>query len=209
MSEVGKPERATQNRVIALFRKDLGYRYLDYDIGGSHDAAKPIQEHPFVGAHATLGLGLNAECDADPQCPRLQRVGRQRIGHLFSGHGRQVLRGVHVLGHIRQHHPLLRHPQLLAVEGIAAFREQAFGSHDDDIGRRHRVDLVKSTSSDASGRFRLDRVPPGDYVAFAFDDVEEGQWQNPEYVAARESKGTRVRIASEAPQDVELVALMD
>jgi type I restriction enzyme, R subunit len=28
MSEIGKPERATQNRVIALFREELGYRYL-------------------------------------------------------------------------------------------------------------------------------------------------------------------------------------
>jgi len=28
MSTVGQPERATQNRVIALLRDDLGYRYL-------------------------------------------------------------------------------------------------------------------------------------------------------------------------------------
>jgi len=28
MSDVGKPERATQSRVIALFRDELGYRYL-------------------------------------------------------------------------------------------------------------------------------------------------------------------------------------
>jgi type I restriction enzyme, R subunit len=28
MSTVGQPERATQNRVIALFRDELGYRYI-------------------------------------------------------------------------------------------------------------------------------------------------------------------------------------
>ena len=28
MSTVGQPERATQNRVIDLFRDELGYRYL-------------------------------------------------------------------------------------------------------------------------------------------------------------------------------------
>jgi type I restriction enzyme R subunit len=28
MSTVGQPERATQNRVAALFRNELGYRYL-------------------------------------------------------------------------------------------------------------------------------------------------------------------------------------
>ena len=28
MSGIGKPERVTQNRVIAMFRDELGYRFL-------------------------------------------------------------------------------------------------------------------------------------------------------------------------------------
>ena len=28
MNKIGQPERATQNRVIALFRDELGYRHL-------------------------------------------------------------------------------------------------------------------------------------------------------------------------------------
>jgi hypothetical protein len=28
MNEIGKPERATQDRMVALFHQELGYRYL-------------------------------------------------------------------------------------------------------------------------------------------------------------------------------------
>lgn len=76
-----------------------------------------------------------------------------------------------------------------------------------DVARRGRVDLMKSTSSDASGRFRLDGVPPGDYVAFALDGVEDGEWQNPEYIAAREARGTAVRVGAGTSTTTALTAL--
>jgi hypothetical protein len=76
-----------------------------------------------------------------------------------------------------------------------------------DRARRSRVDLVKSTSSDSSGRFRLAGLPPGDYIAFAIDGPDDGEWRNPEFLAAREGQGVAVRIAVGPETPVELTAL--
>jgi hypothetical protein len=71
---------------------------------------------------------------------------------------------------------------------------------------RRRTDLMRSASSDSSGQFRLVGVPPGDYVAFAIDGPDDGEWQNPDTLPAREAKGTAVRITESSPARVELVA---
>jgi hypothetical protein len=76
-----------------------------------------------------------------------------------------------------------------------------------DAARRARIDLFKSTRSDASGRFRIAGMPPGDYVAFAFDGAEDGEWQNPEFVTPYEGRGMIVRIGEGAAASVELTAL--
>jgi hypothetical protein len=75
-----------------------------------------------------------------------------------------------------------------------------------DAVRRSRTDLIKSTSSDSSGQFRLAGVPPGDYVAFAIDGPDDGEWQKPDTLRAREATGTAVRIPESSPARVELVA---
>ncbi len=47
MNDVGQPERATQNRVIALFRDELGYRYLgDWT---DRDGNSNIEERTALG----------------------------------------------------------------------------------------------------------------------------------------------------------------
>jgi hypothetical protein len=76
-----------------------------------------------------------------------------------------------------------------------------------DLARRGRFDLYKSVSSDAAGRFRIEEVPPGDYVAFAWDGIESGEWQNPAFVAPYESRGMRFRISDGAAAMIELTAL--
>ena len=74
-----------------------------------------------------------------------------------------------------------------------------------DIARRSRADLYKSDSTDASGHFRLERIPPGAYVVFAWDDVENGEWQNPEFLRAYEERATPIRIGDAAQASVDLV----
>lgn len=76
-----------------------------------------------------------------------------------------------------------------------------------DLSRRNRTDLLKSTSSDASGHFRLAGLPPGDYLAFAFDGPDDGEWQNPETFGAAAAQRLAVRIAAGAAAQVELVAV--
>jgi hypothetical protein len=76
-----------------------------------------------------------------------------------------------------------------------------------DLGRRARSDLYRTVSTDAAGRFTIEGVPPGDYVAFGWDGIESGDWQNPDFVALYESRGSAVRVRDNAPANVELTTL--
>jgi len=76
-----------------------------------------------------------------------------------------------------------------------------------DAVRRGRFDLYKTASSDATGRFEIERVPPGDYVAFAWDGIESGEWENPVFVASYESRGTHVGVVESAPATINVTAI--
>jgi len=70
MNAIGKPERATQKRVIALFRDELGYRYLgdrtDYDNSNIADDLLTLylRRNGYTPAQITTALRkLHAEAD--------------------------------------------------------------------------------------------------------------------------------------------------
>ena len=76
-----------------------------------------------------------------------------------------------------------------------------------DLARRGRTDLYKSASTDANGRFKIERIPPGDYVAFAWDGIESSDWQNPEFVSPYEAQGTRVRVPDSSAAVIDLTII--
>jgi Carboxypeptidase regulatory-like domain len=76
-----------------------------------------------------------------------------------------------------------------------------------DAAHRQRADLYRTTSTDESGRFRLQGIPPGDYVLFAWEDIENGLWQDAEFLKRHESSGKPVRIVEGSRETVEIVAI--
>jgi type I restriction enzyme R subunit len=61
MNVVGQPERATQNRVIALFRDELGYRYLGHWIdrdGNSNIEEKILTAYLTKNGYSSAQIGV-------------------------------------------------------------------------------------------------------------------------------------------------------
>ena len=73
-----------------------------------------------------------------------------------------------------------------------------------DESRRNRLDLYRATSTDGSGRYRFERVPPGRYKVVAWEDVETNSWYNPAFMRLYEDRGRPVSVAegTQATQDL-------
>jgi 5-hydroxyisourate hydrolase-like protein (transthyretin family) len=67
-----------------------------------------------------------------------------------------------------------------------------------------RPDLFKSAATDVSGQFEMRGIAPGDYIVLAWDQVEFGAWQDPDFVRSYESVGKRIHIGEAASETVQL-----
>jgi hypothetical protein len=76
-----------------------------------------------------------------------------------------------------------------------------------DAPDRHRSDLYKSATTDRSGRFRIQGLAAGNYNVFAWEEVEDGAWQDPDFIRAYESRGRAIRIRDGADESVQLTAI--
>lgn len=73
-----------------------------------------------------------------------------------------------------------------------------------DLRFRQRSDLYKVVSTDNAGRFRITGVTPGDYKLFAWENVESGAWQDPEFIGAYENAGRPIHIYQGSSENVQL-----
>jgi hypothetical protein len=76
-----------------------------------------------------------------------------------------------------------------------------------DAARRERADLYRSTKTDEYGRFSLQGIPPGDYSVFAWEDIDEGVWRDPEFIRSNEAAGKTIRITEGSRDGIELTVI--
>ncbi len=76
-----------------------------------------------------------------------------------------------------------------------------------DVDQRLRMDLYHSTSTDASGQFRFDRLAPGNYKLFAWEEVEREAWTDPEFLRPYEDEGIPARISEGILENAEAVLI--
>ena len=68
--------------------------------------------------------------------------------------------------------------------------------------QRRRPEFYKTTFADEVGGFRFAGIAPGNYTVFAWEDVEDGAWQDPEFIREFEDRGVAVRIDEGATRTV-------
>ena len=60
--------------------------------------------------------------------------------------------------------------------------------------KRDQQQLYKMAPADQYGKFSMKAIPPGDYTLLAWDNVEPGAWQDPEFLARFETQGKKISV---------------
>lgn len=76
-----------------------------------------------------------------------------------------------------------------------------------DTFLRQRSTLYKTVTTDSEGRFRLETIAPGDYKVFAWEDVERGAWEDPNFLRTIEARGRSVSLRDGASEAVQITAI--
>jgi 5-hydroxyisourate hydrolase-like protein (transthyretin family) len=67
--------------------------------------------------------------------------------------------------------------------------------------------FYSTATTDRYGNFSFNRVTPGDYAVYAWEDVQYGQWFDPEFMKACEGKGETLTAKEASPVNVKLTLI--
>jgi hypothetical protein len=78
-----------------------------------------------------------------------------------------------------------------------------------EAGRRENLAVYLSAATDASGRFVMRGVPPGDYMLFAWESVRPFAYQNAGFIAKNENRGRLIHVGQGNTVNAELTIIRD
>lgn len=73
--------------------------------------------------------------------------------------------------------------------------------------KREQMRLFKLSSTAENGHFELKGLAPGEYLLFAFEQIEPGAYRDPAFLKPLEDKGSRVAIEEKSRKSVVLKAI--
>jgi protocatechuate 3,4-dioxygenase beta subunit len=69
---------------------------------------------------------------------------------------------------------------------------------------RKLPDRFVTASTDQHGRFTMRGLAPGSYRLYAWQDMEEGVWRDPDFLKSQEANGTALKVEEGSRQQIEL-----
>jgi hypothetical protein len=76
-----------------------------------------------------------------------------------------------------------------------------------EISHRKQFYLFRSTTTDQSGRFTIRGIVPGDYKLLAWEDVETGAWEDPEFLKDFEDRSETVTVRPNGQESRKLTVI--
>jgi Carboxypeptidase regulatory-like domain len=76
-----------------------------------------------------------------------------------------------------------------------------------DEAHRGQSRLYKHATTDQFGHFDLRGIAPGDYKLFSWEEVEDGAWEDPDFLKPFEEKGEKVSLQEGDVKTVDIVAI--
>jgi protocatechuate 3,4-dioxygenase beta subunit len=73
-----------------------------------------------------------------------------------------------------------------------------------DEVHRKREDLFKTSSTDQYGHFSLRGVPPGSYTVYAWEALEQGEYQDPDFLKQYSDSGKAIKISESSQMNIDL-----
>jgi len=73
--------------------------------------------------------------------------------------------------------------------------------------KRAQSRLFKTASTDQNGHFELKGLAPGDYDIFAFEQIEQGAYQDSELLKPLSGRAQRVTVKEKSKETVSLKAI--